>query len=165
MTKPRLALVTAGHLSTCPRMLKAADSLAEEGYEVHVVSTRSTAWATEADEALEAKRRGRWHSTVIDYSRNGGASTYWRSGLRRRIARALARRTPEVPFGLATKAFARVHDELVFAACATSADFFFGGTTGGIAAAFEAAMRAGRPYGLDLEDFFSGEPPGGSLDQ
>jgi len=35
--KPRLALVTAGHLSTCPRMLKAADALAEEGYEVSVV--------------------------------------------------------------------------------------------------------------------------------
>jgi hypothetical protein len=43
--KPRVALVTAGHLSTCPRMLKAADALAGEGYEVIVVSTSSTAWA------------------------------------------------------------------------------------------------------------------------
>ena len=55
--KPRLALVTAGHLSTCPRMLKAADALAEEGYDVEVVSTRSTAWAVEADLALLAERR------------------------------------------------------------------------------------------------------------
>jgi glycosyltransferase involved in cell wall biosynthesis len=71
----------------------------------------------------------------------------------------------EPSFRLATRAFARVHDELVSAALATSADFFYGGTTGGIAAACEAARRAGRPYALDLEDFFSGEPPQGSLDQ
>jgi hypothetical protein len=32
--KARLALLTGGHLSTCPRILKSADALAEEGYEV-----------------------------------------------------------------------------------------------------------------------------------
>ena len=163
--KPRLALVTAGHLSTCPRMLKAADALAEEGYDVEVVSTRSTAWAVETDLALQSERRGLYRSTVVDYTRSQGRLLYAKSGLRRRIARALAARTSETPFRLATRAFARVHDELVFAALATSADFFYGGTTGGIAAACEAAGRSGRPYALDLEDFFSGEPPEGSLDQ
>jgi len=163
--KPRLALVTAGHLSTCPRMLKAADALAGEGYGVEVVSTRSTAWAVEADLTLQAERRGLFRSTVIDYTISQGALLYGKSGLRRRIARALAARTREAPFRLATRAFARVHDELVSAALATSADFFYGGTTGGIAATFEAARRARRPYALDLEDFFSGEPQEGSLDR
>lgn len=163
--KPRLALVTAGHLSTCPRMLKAADALAEEGYDVEVVSTRSTPWAVEADLALQSERRGLYRSTVVDYTRSQGRLLYARSGLRRRVARALAARTSEAPFRLATRAFARVHDELVSAALATSADFFYGGTTGGIAAACEAARRARRPYALDLEDFYSGEPPEGSLDQ
>ncbi len=163
--KPRLALVTAGHLSTCPRMLKAADALAEEGYDVHVVSTSSTAWAAEGDRALQAERRGLYRSTVIDYTRSHGPLLYAKSGLRRRIARALAERTREASFRLATRAFARVHDELVSAALATSADFFYGGTTGGIAAAYEAARRARRPYALDLEDFFSGEPQEGSLDR
>lgn len=163
--KPRLALVTAGHLSTCPRMLKAADALAEAGYDVEVVSTCSTAWAAEMDRAVEKRRQGRYRSTVIDYSRSNGAFLYGKSGLRRRIARVLAARKTEVPFRLATQAFARVHGELVSAALATSADFFYGGTTGGVAAAFEAAKRAGRPYALDLEDFFSGGPPEGSLDQ
>ena len=163
--KPRLALVTAGHLSTCPRMVKAADALAEAGYEVDLVSTRSTAWAAEADRDVRDRRRDRWKSSVIDYSRSGRPILYGKSGLRRRLARVLAARTREVPFRLATRAFARVHDELVASALATSADFFYGATTGGIAAAFEAAKRAGRPYALDLEDFFSGEPPEDSLDR
>jgi hypothetical protein len=81
------------------------------------------------------------------------------------VARALAARKEEVPFRLATRAFTRVHDELAEAAIATGADFFYGGTTGGIAAAFVAAERTGRSYALDLEDFFSGEPAEGSLDQ
>jgi hypothetical protein len=146
-------------------MLKAADALAEEGYEVSVVSTRSTPWATEADLDVLRRRSGRWRSIVVDYSRSGGPLLYAKSGLRRRVARALAARTNDISFPLSTGAFARVHDELVSAALGTSADFFYGGTTGGIAAAFEAAKRAGRRYALDLEDFFSGEPPEGSLDQ
>jgi len=163
--KPRLALVTAGHLSTCPRMLKAADALAQEGYEVSVVSTRSTPWAGEADLDVLRRRPGRWRTIVVDYSQSQGPLLYAKSGLRRRVARALAARTSEVSFPMATLAFARVHDELVSAAIGTSADFFYGGTTGGIAAAFEASRRAGRPYALDLEDFFSGEPTEGSLDR
>ena len=53
--KPRICVVTAGHLSTCPRMLKAADALAEAGYRVRVVSTQQTDWAAEAD--LDVRRR------------------------------------------------------------------------------------------------------------
>jgi hypothetical protein len=146
-------------------MLKAADALAEEGYEVVLVSTRSTPWAAEADLDVQKRRPGLWRSIILDYSRSRGPLLYVKSGVRRRVARALAGRTRNVPFRLATRAFARVGDELVSAALATSADFFYGGTTGGIAAAFEAARRAGRPYALDLEDFFTGEPMEGSLDQ
>ena len=37
--RARITVVTSGHLSTCPRMLKSADALAEAGYNVHVVAT------------------------------------------------------------------------------------------------------------------------------
>ncbi len=162
--KPRVALVTAGHLSTCPRMLKAADALAGEGYEVIVVSTSSTAWAEDADFDVLARRLGRFRSETIDYSRGNRPGLYLKSGLRRRIARAIASRAKDVSYRLATRAFTRVHEELTLAALGTWADFYYGGTTGGIAAAFEAASQSGQPYALDLEDFFSGEPPEGSLD-
>ncbi len=74
--KPRVALVTAGHLSTCPRMLKAADALAGEGYEVMVVSTSSTAWAEDADFDVLARRLGRFRSETIDYSRGNRPGLY-----------------------------------------------------------------------------------------
>jgi transketolase len=56
----RICIVTAGHLSTCPRMLKAADALAEAGYRVRVVSVRHTQWATEADRDVRRRRTGAW---------------------------------------------------------------------------------------------------------
>jgi hypothetical protein len=145
-------------------MLKAADALAADGYDVAVVSTSSTAWAAEADVDVLERRRGRFRSETVDYSRGESPGLYLKSGLRRRVARSLASLAKNISYRLATSAFTRVHEELAAAAAATSADFFYGGTTGGIAAAFEAASRSGRPYALDLEDFFSGEPPEGSLD-
>src|SRR6267142_242478 len=54
----RICVVTAGHLATCPRMLKAADAFLAEGYDVRVVSTRTTGWATAADADIAASRAG-----------------------------------------------------------------------------------------------------------
>jgi hypothetical protein len=61
------------------------------------------------------------------------------------------------PFGVAARAFSRIHDELVEAAVAAPADLVYGGTTGGLAATREAAERLRVPYGVDLEDFYLGE--------
>jgi hypothetical protein len=146
-------------------MLKAAEALALDGYEVSVLSTTSTAWAREADESVLEKRRGLFRSTVIDYTRTGRPGTYFATGARQKLARLLAARLSRPPYRVATRAFARVHDELVAAAVATGAEFFYGGTTGGIAATAEAARRRKVPFALDLEDFFSGEPPAGSLEE
>lgn len=156
---PRVTVVTSGQLSTCPRMLKAADALAEAGYAVRVVSTRFMDWATEADAAVRATRH--WDWDVVDYHPVSGRSLYWKSGLRHRAARALARSfgPARLPFGWVERAGSRVFDELVDAIAATPADLVYGGTTGGIAPVAEAARRLGVPYGLDLEDLHSGERP------
>lgn len=156
--KKRIAVVTSGHLSTCPRMLKAADALAVDGHEVHVVSTRFMRWAAEADEQVRTSRRDRWRWTVVDYTREEAPWRYAISGVRWRLYRALARYRSS-SFPAAARAVCRVHEELVRAALATGADSFYGGTVGGLGATFEAARRAGREYGLDLEDFYSGNHP------
>ena len=155
----RIAVITAGHLSTCPRMLKAADALAEEGHDVHVVSTRATPWASEADAAVLKRRRDRWHWSVVDYGRQRAPFNYVVSGVKQKLAASIAGYRSTVPFSNATKALSRVHDDLVRAALATNAEFFYGGTVGAIGATFEAATRAGREYALDLEDFYSGDHP------
>src|SRR5205085_6377390 len=52
----RITVVTGGHLSTSPRMLKAADAFSAAGYRVRVVCVRHTAWASDADRTVMANR-------------------------------------------------------------------------------------------------------------
>jgi glycosyltransferase involved in cell wall biosynthesis len=160
MTAARITVVTSGHLSTCPRMLKAADALADDGHDVRVVATRHEPWATETDLVVQATRR--WRLVTIDYRRGEAGSTYWRTGARYRAARVVAETLgpDRSPFPVLTRAFGRVHTELVAAAAAESTDLLYGGTTGALAAVAEAAGRLRVPYALDLEDLHHGEASG-----
>ena len=158
----RITVITAGHLSTCPRMLKAADACARAGHRVRVISTHHVAWAAEADREVASRRN--WSSwQVVDYDRASAARTYAWTGLRRRLALSLSgRRGPaHAPLGLVARAFSRVHSELVAAAIAEPCDLLYGGTTGALAATAEAAARTSTLFALDLEDFHSGEQQGG----
>jgi len=158
--RARVTVVTSGHLSTCPRMLKAADALASAGYDVRAVATQHEPWATAADEDVRSRRA--WPVTVVDYRRDENAGLYWRSGAVHRAARAAARAVGvnRVPFAVAARAFARVHDALVGAIAAEPADLIYGGTTGALAAIAEAGRRTRTPYAIDFEDFHRGETSG-----
>ncbi len=151
----RICVVTAGHLSTCPRMLKAADALHEASYAVRVVCTNHLPWAKAAD--VEVRRTRAWPLAVVDYDRNSAPLNYFRSGVRFRVAQEVARvlSPARSPLALAELAFGRVHSEMVRAVLAESADFIYGGTSGGLAVVAAAAHRARVPYALDLEDFHS----------
>lgn len=160
MKRARITVVTSGHLSTCPRMLKSADALAANGYDVSVVATCHEPWATVADRDVRSRRT--WPVTVVDYRRSEGAATYWWTGAQHRAARmAVMVLGPErAPLPLVARAFGRVHAALVKAVAIRPADLIYGGTTGALAAVAEAARRSGTPYALDLEDFHSGETSG-----
>jgi glycosyltransferase involved in cell wall biosynthesis len=155
--KKRICVVTSGHLSTCPRMLKAADALHEAGYAVRVVCTNHLRWAKAAD--AEVHRTRGWPMTIVDYSRTSAPLNYLRSGVRFHAARAIARLLgpSRCPLALAARAFGRIHSELVRAVLAEPTDFIYGGTTGGLAVVAAAARRARVPYALDLEDFHSAQ--------
>src|SRR5687768_9371711 len=85
----KVTIVAGGHLSTCPRMLKAADALAEAGYAVRVITTVNTPWARAADLELHARRRWRWET--VDYTRDGDAARWLMSGVRTKSSFFLAR--------------------------------------------------------------------------
>jgi hypothetical protein len=161
---PRVCVVTAGHISTCPRMLKTADALHQAGYDVRVVSTSHTPWAVEADKTIRATRSWRW--TVVDYSRATARLRQMKTGARGRIAQVLTRGFghARLPVSVLLRAYSRAHDELVRAITAEPADFVYGGTTGALAAVAESAAQHGVPYALDLEDFHSGEQFGDFAD-
>jgi len=153
----RIIVLTTGHLATSPRMLKAADAFAEAGARVHVVSTRSTAWAVEADDDIVQRRIGAWTWDTVDYRRSS-ISAYVRSGARQRSALSLARvlGAERLPIGLAGRARERVFPEIVARVSRKPADFVYGGGAG-----LAAAMYAGRaldvPFGVDLEDYHPGD--------
>src|SRR6266581_6118915 len=89
--RTRICVVTAGHLATCPRMLKAADAFAGAGYKVRMVSTKHMAWAVEADQDIRRTRATSWKWNVVDYRRDHAPKTYFWSGLRFREAQFLAK--------------------------------------------------------------------------
>jgi hypothetical protein len=153
----RICVVTAGHLSTCPRMVKVADALYGAGHDVHVVSTRVMAWATDADAALRRTRRWSWEA--IDLRPEADAFLHRWTGARHRLARAVAGRLDAgaVPWPLATIAFGRASRELTAAIRRSGAEAVFGGTSGGLAPAHEAATAMGVRYGVDLEDLHIAE--------
>jgi hypothetical protein len=155
--KTRVCVVTAGHMSTCPRMLKAADALHGAGFDVRVVSASHTPWAVEADSRLRATRPWRWD--LVDYARVTARGRQIVTGARRRIAHALTVGfgVSRVPAAVCVRSYSRAHDELVRAVTKEPTDLVYGGTTGALAAVGEAAVRLGVPYGLDLEDFHTGE--------
>ena len=158
--RARVTVVTSGHLSTCPRMLKSADALAADGYRVRVIATRHEPWATETDRDVAARRS--WAAETIDYRRGDSGAAYWWTGARYRAARAAAAAfgPSRVPFAVVARAFGRVHAELVRVIAADPGDLIYGGTTGALAAIAEAAGRSRTRYGIDLEDFHSGETSG-----
>jgi glycosyltransferase involved in cell wall biosynthesis len=155
--KPRVCVVTAGHLSTCPRMLKAADALHAAGYQVRVVSTRHVSWAWQTD--LCVRKRRPWAWQVVDYDRTSARARQLSSGVRFRGAQAaaLAAGPARVPLAVGIRGYSRAHDELVSAIASEPADFVYGGTTGALAAVASGAHRLGVRFGLDLEDFHSAE--------
>jgi glycosyltransferase involved in cell wall biosynthesis len=158
--KPRVCVVTAGHLSTCPRMLKAADALHDAGYRVRVVSTRHVSWAWQTD--LSVRDRRPWAWQVVDYDRATARRKQLSSGVRFRGAQAaaVAAGPVRVPLAIAIRGYSRMHDELVSAIASEPADFVYGGTTGALAAVAGGARRLGVRFGLDLEDFHSAEQAG-----
>jgi glycosyltransferase involved in cell wall biosynthesis len=153
---PRVCVVTAGHLSTCPRMVKAADALFEAGYAVRVVSANFVSWAGEFDQ--DVRRTRDWPWVVVNYERQSAISTYLASGFRYRACRLVSQLFQiDGPLHLVNCAYSRIHSELVRAVVAEPADLIYAGTGMALGAGAEAATRLGVPYALDLEDFHSAE--------
>lgn len=156
--RPRVTVVTAGHLSTSPRMLKAADALAAAGYRVRMISTRHLPWAVRADREVRRLREAAWTWATVDYERDADAFARVRTGLRLRAATLAARALgpSRCPVGLAAAAWSRAHRELVRAAMREPADLMYGGGAA-LAAVAEVGRRMGVVYAIDLEDLHSAE--------
>lgn len=148
-----MTIVTSGHPSTCPRMVKAADAAAGAGHDVRFVSVDYIPWATALDRSLVAQRPWRW--SPIQLGRADHPLLSRAVSARQRLSRAAAAGigAERAPRGVLFRAHARTHPELVAAILAEPFDLVYGGTVGALAATAVAGRCAGRPFALDLEDF------------
>jgi hypothetical protein len=153
----RVLVVMPGQISTTPRMLKAADSLAHAGYDVRVVSAGFTDWARDADQRLAASRPWSW--VPVEHGRERAPAVNALTGVRRHVARTIARVTSPAaaPWWACTRAVARAFDELVARGVEAQPDFVYGGSFGGIPVAYEIGRRCGVPFAIDLEDLHTAE--------
>jgi hypothetical protein len=140
-------------------MVKAASAFTDAGYRVRVVSATLTDTFRAMDVRLAAGRQWQWDP--IEWSADREWLTYTYTRIRHQMAqRATAVLGKErVPFAVATAAFHRLHAEVGRRAAQEPADLYYGGGGGAIAAVADAASRNDAVFGVDLEDFHSGQSP------
>ncbi len=151
MSKRQICLVTSGHVTYCPRLVKEADALQAAGYEVRVVALNHEATKAELDDRLMSKRS--WRLVRIEVQRGGRGHGKWmRGALRQKIYRTVGwLRTDDE--GMA-RAFSRFHPELLQTVAAEQADLFVAHTLEALPAVVLAARCWNAKAGLDYEDLF-----------
>jgi glycosyltransferase involved in cell wall biosynthesis len=153
----RVTVVTSGHPSTCPRMVKAADAAVEAGYDVRFVSVDYIGWAPPLDTDLVSRRQWRWTPIALQRT-DHPLTSRWISARHGLAAAAAARIDPaRAPIATVVRAYGRTHPELVEAILAEPFDLVYGGTVGALAAIAESGRRARKPFALDFEDFHPAE--------
>lgn len=155
-----ICLITPGHVSSTPRLVKEADALAEAGYRVHVIAGRHFASIDSLD--AEILSAAKWSYTRVDYCRGAGVTA---RKLLRRVARQLMGTAPFATPTIATHAHHPEIPRFAVAAARIGADFYFGHCLGGLPAAARAAQTRGVRYGFDAEDFHDAETAGAVADR
>jgi hypothetical protein len=144
-------LVAPGHVSSTPRLVKAADALVEAGYQVHVVSARTFPGADALDADL--LRSCGWSHTTVDLLQSGRI----RGGLRRAWARRKVGRATIPSVTDAARAHHAGFDRLRRAVGRIDADLYLGHCLAGLPVAAAVAGERGAAYGFDAEDFHDAE--------
>lgn len=154
MDKPaqRICLITPGHLSSAPRIVKEAEALQDAGYDVHLVSSSHYAPVEPLDQPI--LRRATWKNIRVRTA--AGPQAFLRR-LRRRWLRRFRPPVARLSLRQALLLHCPGLSRLMAAAADTRADFFHGHCVAGLAAAAQAAALRGVPYGFDAEDFHEAE--------
>jgi len=152
MTAPRICLITPGHLSSTPRLVKEADALHAAGYAVRVVAVDHFAAVRPLDESILARAPWRCDRVTL-----GLRPAYLARRLVQKFARGRlsAARLPSPRLAL------WAHQPLAFRLAAAAAreppDLYLGHCLAGLAAAGLAAAKTGARLGFDAEDFHRAE--------
>lgn len=148
----RICLITPGHLSSAPRVVKEASALCGAGYDVVVVSGRHHGPNEPLDDAILAKAR--WDNIRVHW---GGLAARASFRIRRTLARTLIARAGECSVWQAADAIHPGWRRLAAAASGVDASLVIGHCPAGLAAAASATLSSGAHLGFDVEDFHDAE--------
>ena len=84
----RICLVTPGHLSTNPRVVKEADALSESGHHVRVIAADYLRWARAADAEFGSRH---WRVEKLKFGPQAPLSMRMKQAARQRSARLCAK--------------------------------------------------------------------------
>jgi glycosyltransferase involved in cell wall biosynthesis len=147
--KPSVCLISPGHLSSTPRLVREAHALHRAGYAVQAVCGRHYPPADPLDQSLIDSVP--WPVTRVAFSRSPLP----------KIQRAFARSWLATPLpallGLLGSAHHAHIPSLAEAAAKISADLYIGHCPAGLAAAAGAARQTRALFGFDMEDFHPAE--------
>ncbi len=150
----RICLIGVTHFCHNPRLLREADSWAEAGHDVRVVTPSFSVALAQQDQRQLARRQ--WHHQTIDYLPVGWIgktrSTFIRG--RRRLADELQQRS----LGgrrLAEYSYTAALPELIRIASQEHADWFIAHAQAALPIAVAAAKRWKARVGFDCEDLLS----------
>jgi len=149
----RICLIGAMHPCHNPRLLREADSLAEAGHEVRVVSPSYSLDLAQKDQRLMAKRK--WNHQKVDYlpeSWKGKVRSVFIRG-RRRLAFNMYRKFSVRK--LAEYAYTKALPEEIRLACLEQADWYIAHAQAALPVAAAAAKHWSARLGFDCEDLLS----------
>lgn len=150
--RPDICLVTSGHVSSTPRLVKNADALSAAGLRVHVVALAGYPPNERLDQPI--LRRAAWSHQALGPSRGWGRLVGRSSQAALRALGAV--RPPRSPL-LAARAHHARAGQLARAAASVNARFYLGHCLAALPAVAHAARVAGVGFGFDLEDFHDAE--------
>jgi glycosyltransferase involved in cell wall biosynthesis len=152
----RICLISPGHLSTNPRLVKEALALKGAGFEVSVIHGRYQNWGAENDGPI-ARSIGKTLAVPFGPFETSRGS-YLRQNIERHWAKVLVKANLSNP-----QIFERAHHpivrDLVRAALEEPADLYIAHYVAALPAAARAAERHCAIFAFDAEDFHLGDLP------
>lgn len=149
----KIVLISSGQPSLNPRLVKEADALANNGYQVTVLYAYWNEWGTAFDKELIADKK--WAAIRIGGDPNDHKTTYFISRLIHKIAKIINKFTKGHYLG--ELAIARSSYFLIKEAKKYPGDMYIGHNLGAIAATVKAARYNKAYCGFDAEDFHRNE--------
>jgi len=153
MTKAKVLLISTGQPSLNPRLVKEADALASNGYEVTVLYSHWNDWGARFDKILLPAKK--WKAICIGGDPELKPLLYFISKAIYKVARVINKNTRGR--WCAEPAIVRTGYFLIRDAKKYKADIYIGHNLGALPATVKAAQANQKPCGFDAEDFHRNE--------